>query len=80
MKKRKFTYNAISGLIILSIILKDCSKPDQNIPTPFDHSKFPIVSISVSYVSDRSAVLDGTILVIRYFWAVILFVINIIKI
>jgi uncharacterized protein (TIGR02145 family) len=62
MKRIKFIYIALSALVLLSVILKGCGKPESSTPIPDSFFEIPKVSTSVPYVSDSSAVFEGTIL------------------
>src|ERR1035437_2250976 len=62
MKSEEFIYIAISGLVLLSVILKGCYKPkpeDQNTHSYMDYD--PRVNIAVSSISDSSAIISGGI-------------------
>ena len=59
MKRIHFIHIAISGLVILSVILNGCSEPEG--PGPHIYPDFPKVSLTVTSVSATSAIFEGSI-------------------
>jgi uncharacterized protein (TIGR02145 family) len=58
MKRKHFIYVAISGLVLLSIILKGCHKRyESDNPGPYLYP--PWVGVDVSILSDNSVILSG---------------------
>jgi uncharacterized protein (TIGR02145 family) len=61
-EKDKFVFIALITIVILSVILKGCVKQESSSPIPYYVFEIPKVITSVPYVSDSSAVFEGTIL------------------
>ena len=58
MKKKQFIYIAISGLVLLSVILKSCYRRyEQDNPGPYIYP--PWVGLDVTILSDNSVILSG---------------------
>lgn len=58
MKRTKFIYISISGLLLLSVILSGCHRSEPDNPGPYNIWP-PWVGISVSNISDSSVALRG---------------------
>jgi hypothetical protein len=57
MKWRQFNYIALSGLVLLSVILKGCHKQDPDYISSTDYD--PRIRINATTISSNSAVLEG---------------------